>query len=100
MKSYFPILIPPEAFVYRSKNSLDDPNGSTTSEYESCILRGVKSTSTVVKVEKRGRSVEVVSASAHNMGIRLGMILEKVSLFSSVDEDTPLLMMKGVSSFS
>jgi hypothetical protein len=83
-KTYFPVLIPPHAFVYCSKNSLDDPKGKTISEYESCIFRGVRST--LVVLLSMGREVEVARASAHNVGIRLGTTLYRIKRSSESSE--------------
>ena len=77
----FPDLMPPHAFVYCSKNSLDDPKGNTDSEYDSCIFRGVRSTLVtpgVKLLDREGYDVGAAKASAHNLGFRPGTTLKSL----------------------
>lgn len=66
--------------MYCSKKSLEDPKGKTSSEYESCIFRGVRSTVVVVfkSTDRSAPRVEVAKASAHNVGILEGMTLHRM----------------------
>ena len=77
-KSYFPVLIPPCAFVYSSSNWTEEPNGSVISLYESCMFLGVRS----------GGDGGSASDSSPEFGARI--------LRSASDQVTALLMAFGL----
>lgn len=73
--------MPPDAFVYCSINSGDDPKGSTTSEYESPMLRGMRGSSGTTGGETSWwRGAAFNRTSDHGIGGLKGTILQTEEL--------------------